>query len=136
MIEDKLLLKGSSLGNFSVRTMYNGLDLSIDFDFPFHPSWNVVIPSKISFFAWESSWGKVMTLDQLKRHGRALANRCCLCDEDEETIDHLLIHCKTARMLWVLFLTILGTTWVFPHFVMHTLLAWQGAHVGKKRKKI
>ena len=27
VIEDKLLLKGSSLGNFSVSTMYNGLDL-------------------------------------------------------------------------------------------------------------
>ena len=40
VIEDKLLLKGSSLGKFSVRTMYNGLDLSSDFDFPFRPVWN------------------------------------------------------------------------------------------------
>ena len=54
-IEDKLLVKGSRLGNFSVRIMYNGLDSSVDFDFPVHPVWNVVIPSKISFFAWEAS---------------------------------------------------------------------------------
>ena len=76
-----------------------------------------------------------MTLDLLKRRGRALANRCCLCEEDEETIDHLLIPCKAARMLCALFLTIVGTTWVFPYSVRHTLLAWQGAQVGKKRKK-
>ena len=68
--------------------------------------------------------------------GRALANRCCLWEEDEETIDHLLIHCKIARMLWDIFLSIIGTSWVFPHFIIHTLLAWQGAPVGKKRKKI
>ena len=28
----------------------------------------------------------MITLDQLKRHGRALANRCCLYEEDEKTI--------------------------------------------------
>ena len=83
----------------------------------------------------KASWGKVMTLDQLKCRRRALVNRWCLCEEDEETIDHLLIHCTTARMLWVLFLSIVGTTWVFPHSIMHTLLTWQGGHVGKKQKK-
>ena len=76
----------------------------------------------------------MITLDQLKRRGRALANRCCLYEEDEETIDHLLIHCKIARMLWDLFLTIVGTSWVFPYSVLHTLLAWQEAPMGKKRK--
>ena len=98
-IEDKLLLKGSSNGNFSIGTLYSGLDLSPEIDFPFRSVWNSMFPSKISFFAWEASWGKVITLDQLKRHGRALANRCCLCEEEEETIDHLLIHYKIAMML-------------------------------------
>ena len=62
-----------------------------------------MILSKIGFFPWEASWGKVITLDKLKRRGRALANRCCLCKEDEETIDHLLIHCKITKMFWDLF---------------------------------
>ena len=65
-----------------------------------------------------------------------LVNRCFMCGEDEENIDHLLIHCKRAKMLWNLFLSIIGTSWVFPQTVIHTLLAWQGAAVGKKRKKI
>ena len=65
----------------------------------------------------------MITLDELKHRGRALANRCCLCEEDEETIDHLLIYCKIARMLWDLFLTTIGTSWVFPCSVILTLLA-------------
>ena len=68
------------------------------------------MPPKIGFFAWEASWGKVLTLDQLKRCGRALANRCFMCEEDEETIEHLLIHCKKAKTLWDLFLSIVGTS--------------------------
>ena len=74
--------------------------------------------------------------DQLKRRGRALANKCFLCEEDEETIEHLSVHCKKARILWDLFLTIVGTSWVFPSSVLQNLLSWQGVNVGKKRKKI
>ena len=65
--------------------------------------------------------GKSDHLGSAKRHGRALTNRCCLCEEDEETIGHLLIHCKIARMLWDLFLTTVGTGWVFPCSIIHTL---------------
>ena len=51
-------------------------------------------------------------------------------------ISYLLIHCKFAKRLWDLFLSIVGISWVFRHSVLHTLLAWQGAAVGKKRRKI
>ena len=133
--EDKLLLKDVKEKGFSVKIMYKGFDLSPAFDFPYRLVWNPVVPQKIGVFAWEATWGKVLTLDQLKRRGMTFANRCFLCEEDEETIDHLLIHCKSAKMLWNIFLSIVGTSWVFLHSVLHTLLAWQGVVVGKKHKK-
>ena len=95
-----------------------------------------MVPLKVGFFAWEASWGKVMTLDQLKKRGRSLANRCYLCEEEEETLNHLLVHCSKARMLWELILAIVGFGWVFPFSVRQVLLAWQGTNVGKKRKKV
>ena len=84
--------------------MYIHFDLSPAFDFPYRLVWNPVVPPKIGVFAWEATWGKVLTLDQLKRCGMTFENRCFLCEGDEETIDHLLIHCKSAKMLWNLFL--------------------------------
>ena len=93
------------------------------------------MPTKFGFFAWEASWGKVLTLDQLKKRGRALANRCFLCGEGEETIDHLLLHCSKAKILWDLLLAIFGFSWVFPLFVKESLLTWHGSFVGKRRKK-
>ena len=76
----------------------------------------------------------MLTLDQLKRRGRALANRCFLCEEYEENINHWLVHCKKAKMLCDLFLSIVRTSWVFPVSVIQTLLSWQSALMGKKRK--
>ena len=34
----------------------------------------------------------------LKRRTRKLANKCYLCEEDKEPIDHLLVHSPRARM--------------------------------------
>lgn len=48
----------------------------------------------------------------LKKRGRILANRCFLCCEEEETIDHILIHCTRARVLWELLFVLFGVAWV------------------------
>ena len=78
------------------------------------------MPTEVGFFTWEASWGKVLTLDQLKKRGRVLANRCFLCGEGEETVDHLLLHCSKAKIFRV-----------FPFTVKETLLPWHGSFVGK-----
>ena len=39
-------------------------------------------------------------------------------------------------MLWNLFLAIMDYNWVSPLTVRQALLAWQGASVGKKQKRI
>ena len=78
----------------------------------------------------------MLTLDQLKRKGIPLVNKCSLCEENEETIDHLLIHCSRAKMLWDLLLAIIDFDWVFPRTVRQLLLAWQSASVGKQRKRV
>ena len=89
----------------------------------------------MGFFAWEASWGKVLTLDYLKRRGRVLAIRCFLCEEEEESIDHLLVHCSKAKVLWDLLLGLVNVSWVFPKPTRETLLSWHKTFVGKRRKK-
>ena len=64
--EDKLLLKDVREKGLSVKIMYKGLDPFLAIDFPYRFVWNQIVPPKIGFFAWEATWGKVLTLDQLK----------------------------------------------------------------------
>ena len=136
--EDRMVLKGGNSGSYSVKLLYEALNRIVaePRSFPALSVWNSLVPLKVGFFAWEASWGKVMTLDQLKKRGRPLANRCYLSEEERETLNHLLIHCPKAKMLWELILAIVRFGWVFPFSVQQVLLAWQGTKVGKKRKKV
>ena len=118
-----LLLKKVKEKRFSVKAMYKCYDISPALDFPYHSIWNSVVHLKIGIFTWEAAWGKVLTLDNLKRRGMTFVNRCFLCEEGEETINHLLIHYRSVKMLWDLLLSIGGISWVFPSSVLHTHLA-------------
>lgn len=59
---------------------------------------------------WEAWWGKVVTLDQLKRRAFSLASRC-FCKENDN-IEYLLIHCPKVWSLWSFLLASLGVKWV------------------------
>ena len=96
-LEDRVLWKETKDGIFSVKSLYSALDSRSAVLFPKSIIWSPCVPTKVSFFcAWEAFWGKVLTLDQLKKRGWTLANRCFLCCVEEESIDHILIHCTKA----------------------------------------
>ena len=89
---DRVIWKGVADATFTVRNAYNLLVSSSISRFPVKQIWMASVPSKVSFFAWEAVWGKVLTLDKLQRRGWHLPNRCFLCGCAEETIHHILLH--------------------------------------------
>ena len=121
-------------GDFSVKSLYRTMQPGSLAFFPSKIIWNSCVQPKLSFFAWEASWGRVLTLDRLQKRGWVMENRCFLCHKSEETIDHLLIHYEKTREVWMVFLSSFGVSWVFPRSVKETLLGWRGSFVGKKRK--
>lgn len=52
--------------------------------------------------------GNILTSNQLKRRGSQLSGKCYLCKVKEETMDHILLHCSKAVMLWQLIYALLG----------------------------
>ncbi|RVW95979.1 Histone-lysine N-methyltransferase EHMT2 [Vitis vinifera] len=51
-----------------------------------------------SFFAWEATWAKILTLNQLQRRGWRIPNKCYMCKEDEESNDYILLDCETPLL--------------------------------------
>ena len=106
-LADKLILKDSKAGSFSVKLMFELLNHSHSVPFHLKSIWNPLVPFEavfffFLFFAWKASRGKVLTLERLKRRERSLASRCCL-HENEKTIEYLLVHCQQAHVSGGLF---------------------------------
>ena len=81
-------------------------------------------------------WGKISTVDMLMRRGWSIVNRCILCKENEESADHILIHCGKTRELWTVVLSSFGVVRVFPNSVRNLLLEWKIKGLEKKRSVV
>ena len=75
-------------------------------------------------------------MDQLKKRGIHLANRCPLCKREEENLDNLLLRCDKVQDLWALLFVIFGISWVLPSPVQEKMAGWRRPYARKKAKKI
>jgi hypothetical protein len=82
------------------------------------------VPSKVAFFVWSVSLGKILTLDNHKRRQVIVVNRCCLCKLDGESVDHFLLYCEMAHALWNTILSRFGLSWVMPNNVVDLMACW------------
>ncbi|RVX08739.1 putative ribonuclease H protein [Vitis vinifera] len=123
-------------GKFSVKSYYRSLKVENNPFFPAKEVWGSRAPLRTRFFAWEAVWGKISTVDMLMRRGWSMVNRCVLCKENEESTDHILIHCGKTRELWTVVLSSFGVVWVFPNSVRNLLLEWKIKGLEKKRSVV
>ena len=107
-VEDRMIWIASRCGTFTVKSLYSILEPRDSPLFPCGSIWRASVPPKVAFFAWEASWDKILTLDQLQRRGDSLANRCFLCLFEVETVDHLLLYCAKTQVLWNLLFSLFG----------------------------
>ena len=87
-------------GVFDVRSFYISLLAAPLVSFPWKSIWCVKVPKRVAFFLWTATRGGILTIDNLVKKNLPLVNWHFLCRCEEETMDHLLIHCKYAHTLW------------------------------------
>ena len=75
-------------------------------------------------------------MEQLKKRGRQLASTCPLCGKEEESLEHLLLHCTKVYNLWAFIFTIFGVSWVLPCSIKEALAGWTGSLSRKSLKKV
>lgn len=61
---------------------------------------------------WLAILQKIFTMDKLLKRRQRILNECPLCLADEETKNHLLIHCMFFTKVWAVFLRKFGMIWV------------------------
>ncbi|GMP29024.1 hypothetical protein CsSME_00004313 [Camellia sinensis var. sinensis] len=124
----------SSKGLFSVSSYYGVLVVYVDaVSFPWKCVWVSGTPSKVAFFVWTATLGRILTIDNLIRREHILVNWCCLCCGDIESVDHLLVHCSVTSRLWMLIIPTFGLVQLGS--VLAVLQSWAGGRVGRRRRK-
>lgn len=58
--------------------------------------WKLKAPPRVVICGWLALKKRILTVDSLRRRGRIVVNGCPMCLREEESIDHLMLYCKTA----------------------------------------
>ena len=64
-----------------------------------------------------------------------IVNGCPMYLRDEESVDHLLLNCKSAQSIWMAIVGGFGCCWVLPHALPELFQAWK-APIGDPRGKV
>jgi hypothetical protein len=76
--------------------------------------WKIWAPPKCAFFLWLVIHKRCWTTDKLARRNLPHLSLCLLCDQEEESIDHLLVGCVFARQFWFFLLQRVGLASLAP----------------------
>ena len=90
----------SSSGQYSTSSTYRAFFLGLTEQLGAKQLWKIKAPNKCRFFIWLVLHGRCWTSDRLQRHGLPNHGNCVLCDQQSETLDHLLLHCVFSREVW------------------------------------
>lgn len=76
--------------------------------------WKAAVPPKLKFIFWLALHGRIWTADRRRRHGLQQEATCSLCDQEDETRDHLLSSCTVTREIWAWLLNHVGLQQLTP----------------------
>jgi hypothetical protein len=85
--------------------------------------WKTWAPLKIKIFLWLALRRRHWIGDRRRRHGLDAREQCHLCDQEIETIDHLVANCSYTREVWFFVLQALGIQ--LPQAAPTTLTWWR-----------
>ncbi|GJM99719.1 hypothetical protein PR202_ga16847 [Eleusine coracana subsp. coracana] len=115
-------LSGSRI--YSAKSAYEALFQGfIGFE-PWQRIWKSWAPAKCRFFMWLVAHDRCWTADRLARRNLPRPENCLLCDQEEETIDHILVGCVFARQFWRILLQRVGMAELAPQLSAERFQGW------------
>jgi hypothetical protein len=124
LIEDKHIFIIAPDGKYSAKAAYKGLFLGSCAFGHYKRVWKTWAPSKCLFFLWLVAHNRCWTADRLEKRGLNHPSSCPLCDQEPETINHLLVSCVFARIFWYNLLRKFGLDILAPQLGLTSFLEW------------
>ncbi|CAN1844985.1 Transposon TX1 uncharacterized 149 kDa protein [Linum perenne] len=106
-MEDRVIWRWSLNGEYTVRSAYHALmqarptmeELRVDGDW--RKLWNIDVPPKMRHLMWRIARNVVPTRHAIMHRGiPGVEDKCGLCGNGYETVEHLFLDCEVARRCW------------------------------------
>lgn len=123
-VKDSIVWRFAANGRYSAQSAYeNLLQGKTVFD-PYERIWKSWAPGRCKFFMWLVTLNRCWTADRLARRNLDHPVHCPLCDQDTETINHLLLSCFFAREFWFLLFKSFGLQSLAPQQDDCSFMRW------------
>jgi hypothetical protein len=86
--------------------------------------WKTWAPPRCKYFIWLASLNRCWIADRLARHGMDHPDRCPLCDQQDEIVQHMLVACVFTREVWFRTLSRLGLQHLAPTYDAAVFQDW------------
>lgn len=106
-----------------------------DCNFPHKRIWNPLVPQRVKAFVWTVVFNRINTKDVLQRRRPFMAlspSWCIMCKSENESPNHIFLHCRFAVLGWNYFFFNKGMTHIWLYALKDFVWQWfnggQGIH--------
>ena len=99
-VPDKLLWSWTTSGTYTAQSCYRATFHGARGCHSWKLIWRTWAPPRVKFFHWLACQDRRWTAERLARRGLQHHPRCLLCDQEPETIRHLVLTCPFTRQTW------------------------------------
>jgi hypothetical protein len=92
--QDRARWNWTENGEFTVKSAYEAVKKVPHISNNLHRIWKTKVPPRFKVFAWIMIQNKILTIDNLKKKGMILVNKCVMCKRENETVKHLFSRCE------------------------------------------
>jgi hypothetical protein len=78
----------------------------------------------VLFFIWLAAHNRCWTAVRLAKRGLNHPEKCLICDQVAETVDHLLVACSFSRIFWYQLVQKFGLHSLAPQSAATSFLSW------------
>lgn len=114
---DSRVWKPKPSSSFSSKSFYKAMESTVLVHSSCSQVWLGIVPPRVKAFCWLAVTCKISMANNLRRRGfssEAFSTMCYFCGREEESINHLFLHCDFASSLWGIFLKHCNVAWCLP----------------------
>ena len=113
-------------GTYTVKAGYSKLCVSNGMieNWPWKHIWRSKLPTKVMCFSRTAHRDAILTQDNLCRRNFHLVNRCNMCRNNSQSVNHLFLHCSVEADIWNMFLAVFGISWSTPQNIKKAVESW------------